>query len=61
MEDAKHTVFEALGLDPVNHHGTTFRREKVQDDLFISFKLRKVVERESLKKFFLYTKTSKAG
>jgi hypothetical protein len=48
MKDAKHAVFEAPGvLAQVNYHETTFGREKVEDDLCISFRLRQGMEKES--------------
>ncbi len=56
IEYVKYTDFKALGLDYVNRHRTTFRKKQVQDDLFISFKLRQAIERKSLKNSF-YTQS----
>ena len=61
-EDAKHQIFQALGLDLSLHHGTFFRREDADGQLFITFKLAKVINKEELQyREFWYLKTSKAG
>jgi hypothetical protein len=63
-------------LELSNHHGTIFNRHKSREDseedqdelnkherdeLFITFRMKTGVEKESLNKYFWYLKTSKAG
>ena len=55
-------IFQALGLDLSLHHETFFRREDADGQLFITFKLAKVINKEDLQyREFWYLKTSKAG
>ena len=61
-EDARHQIFQALGLDLSLHHGTVFKRQDDDGQLLITFKLNKEINKEELHfSEFWYLKTSKAG
>jgi hypothetical protein len=61
IEYAKHLIYKALVLDLANHHGASFRREKIHVELFISFKLKQGIEPDLMRKLFSCVKPSKTG
>ena len=61
-EDAKHQIFQALGLELSMHHGTSFRRDEDDGQLYITFRLNQEINKDDLQhREFCYLKTSKAG
>jgi hypothetical protein len=61
-EDAKHQIFQAIGLELANHHGMTFEREEEdKSNLSITFKLKHSISRDQLNRYFWYLKESSLG
>ena len=61
-EDARHQIFQALGLGLSLHHGTFFKRNEDDGQLFITFKLSKEIDKSELHySQFWYLKKSLAG
>ncbi len=67
FEDVKHQILQSIGIELTNHHDPIFKRKHHKmssenySELFVTFKLKTSMEKKSLKKYFWYLKTSKAG
>ena len=61
LDDAKHQIFQAIGMELSNHHGTSFERAEEDNVLFITFKLKRPISKDQLNRFFWYLKESRSG
>jgi hypothetical protein len=62
QDDAKHQIFQAIGLKLNNHHGSTFQRDEDDSSLLkITFRLKQPISKDCLHRCFWYLKESNAG